>query len=114
MQQKLEVEMNEYQKITRDIEKASLNRQKLVTQLSENDIVKKELSLIEDDAAVYKLIGPVLCKQDTEEAKSNVNKRIEYITNEIKRIGVNLGEMDKKLVEKRKKIMEIQQQLQKA
>ena len=38
------------------------------------------------DASVYKLVGPVLAKQDVTEAKSNVDKRIEYITKEIDRM----------------------------
>lgn len=43
----------------------------------------QELELLEDDANVFKLIGPVLVKQDLAEAKANVNKRIEYITAEL-------------------------------
>ena len=43
----------------------------------------QELDLLEDDANVFKLIGPVLVKQDLAEAKANVNKRIEYITAEL-------------------------------
>jgi prefoldin beta subunit len=31
---------------------------------------------------VFKLIGPVLVKQDLVEAKSNVGKRLEFIGNE--------------------------------
>lgn len=43
----------------------------------------QELELLEDDANVFKLIGPVLVKQDLAEAKANVNKRLEYITAEL-------------------------------
>lgn len=32
---------------------------------------------------VYKLIGPVLVKQDQTEAKSNVEKRLEFIKSEM-------------------------------
>lgn len=32
---------------------------------------------------VYKLIGPVLVKQDPEEAKATVTKRLEYINGEM-------------------------------
>ena len=35
---------------------------------------------------MYKLIGPVLIKQDLVEAKSNVQKRLEYIQNETERL----------------------------
>jgi prefoldin beta subunit len=43
----------------------------------------QELELLEEDANVFKLIGPVLVKQDLAEAKANVNKRIEYILAEL-------------------------------
>lgn len=38
---------------------------------------------LESTANVFKLIGPVLVKQDIQEAKENVKKRIEYITTEM-------------------------------
>ncbi|KAL4385972.1 hypothetical protein GQ457_09G021960 [Hibiscus cannabinus] len=39
--------------------------------------------LLKEDANVYKLIGPVLVKQDLAEANANVRKRIEYISVEL-------------------------------
>lgn len=42
----------------------------------------QELEKLDEDANVYKLIGPVLIKQDLVEAKSNVGKRLEFISNE--------------------------------
>ncbi len=58
------------------------SRQQLDSQLTENNGVKEELNLLESDANVFKLIGPVLVKQDLEEARQNVSKRIDYITGE--------------------------------
>lgn len=46
-------------------------------------LAMQELELLDDDANVFKLIGPVLVKQDLAEAKANVNKRLEYITAEL-------------------------------
>lgn len=43
----------------------------------------QELDLLDSSNAVYKLIGPVLVKQDTEEAKATVGKRLDYITGEM-------------------------------
>ncbi|THF95288.1 hypothetical protein TEA_018468 [Camellia sinensis var. sinensis] len=42
-----------------------------------------ELDLLNEDANVYKLIGPVLVKQDLAEANANVRKRIDYISAEL-------------------------------
>ena len=36
-----------------------------------------------DDANIYKLVGPVLLKQDTSEARSTVDGRLEYIEKEM-------------------------------
>jgi prefoldin beta subunit len=41
------------------------------------------LESIETDGDIYKLIGPVLVKQDLEEAKQTVAKRIDYISGEM-------------------------------
>lgn len=43
----------------------------------------KELDLLNEDANVYKLIGPVLVKQDLAEANANVRKRIDYMSAEL-------------------------------
>ena len=59
------------------------SRQQLDSQLTENNGVRDELNILESDTNVFKLIGPVLVKQDLEEARQNVNKRIDYITGEM-------------------------------
>ena len=41
--------------------------------------MKEELDLADESTKVFKLIGPALVNQDLSEAKSNVEKRIEYI-----------------------------------
>jgi chaperonin cofactor prefoldin len=46
-------------------------------------MVKKELDLVETDSTVYKLIGPCLIKQDPDEARNTVAKRIEYLAGEM-------------------------------
>lgn len=43
----------------------------------------QEFSLLKDHNTVYKLIGPALVPQDQAEAKSNVEKRLEFIRGEM-------------------------------
>lgn len=57
-------------------------------------MVKKEFDLIQEDGTVFKLIGPVLVKQDLDEARTNVDKRIEFITNGIKDVETKLKELE--------------------
>ncbi|KAF3449924.1 hypothetical protein FNV43_RR07207 [Rhamnella rubrinervis] len=76
--------------LQRELENVAKNhqvRKKYTIQLGENELVLKELDLLEEDANVYKLIGPVLVKQDLAEANANVRKRIEYISAEFSVVG---------------------------
>ena len=47
------------------------------------DLVCQEFAGLDDGAKIYKLVGPVLLKQDTAEAKSTVDSRLEYIEKEM-------------------------------
>jgi len=46
-------------------------------------ILFQEFNSLADDANIYKLVGPVLLKQDASEAKSTVDGRLEYIGGEM-------------------------------
>ena len=41
------------------------------------------MDILEDDTVIYKMMGPVLVKQDLAEAKQTVTKRLEYINKEM-------------------------------
>ncbi|KAK7022776.1 Prefoldin subunit 6 [Halocaridina rubra] len=95
-----------------DLSKTTTLRSQLDGQLNENKVVKEELDRLDSSAVVYKLIGPALIKQDFEEARQNVNKRIDYIQQEIKRHEGNIEDVEKKAEEKRESIGKLQQQMQ--
>lgn len=61
---------------------------------------------------MYKLYGPVLVKQDLEESKQNVGKRIEYITKELKRCGENITQLEAKQDKYRANLQKLQMQYQ--
>jgi prefoldin beta subunit len=73
----------QYSEAQEALQSSLSGRQQLETQLQENKIVLDEFLLLKNDAKVYKLTGPVLLPQDLEEAKVNVEKRIEFITKEM-------------------------------
>ncbi|CAD6918283.1 unnamed protein product [Tilletia caries] len=85
-QKKLAALSNDYQTLQTELQKQVEIRQRLDAQLSENDQVKKEFAKLTPENQVYKLIGPALVKQEQAEAKANVDKRIEFINNEVTRI----------------------------
>ncbi|XP_030002272.1 prefoldin subunit 6 [Sphaeramia orbicularis] len=114
IQKKLKAELEKYTQMQKDVSKSMSARQKLETQLTENNIVKEEMDLLDSTNTVYKLIGPVLVKQDLEEAKSTVAKRLEYINGEIQRYETLLKDMEKKSEQHREVLSSLQQEFQRA
>ncbi|KAJ8099744.1 Prefoldin [Lipomyces tetrasporus] len=102
----------EFRKIQSDLSTYIEARQKLESQLQENKIVQKEFSILEDDSKIYKLTGPVLVPQDKSEAVINVDKRLEFIESEIKRIEGQINDTRAKTEKKRAELISFQAQLQ--
>jgi prefoldin beta subunit len=102
----------EYQKLQNDLQNAVEARQRLDSQLSENEMVKKEFAQLTPNNTVYKLIGPVLVQQEQAEAKTNVDTRLDFIRGEIKRLEGQLKEIGAKSEKKKNELVEIQAELQ--
>nr|ADV40295.1 putative HLA class II region expressed protein KE2 [Latrodectus hesperus] len=108
-QQKLAQELDKLKSIQKDMQKVMSAKQTLDGQLSENKIVKEELEFLTPDNKVYKMTGPALIEQEIDEAKQNVEKRIMFITSEIKRN----DELLKELSSNQDKQQDVLQRLQK-
>lgn len=67
-------------------------------------ITHQELDLLEDDNDVFKLVGPVLVKQDRMEAQSNVEKRLSFISNELSRAEGALQTVEEKKSKKESEV----------
>ena len=65
---------------------------------------EQELKRLDEDANVFKMIGPVLVKQDLVEAKSNVGKRIEYIKGEVSRVDGQIKSLETKSKDKENEV----------
>ncbi|KAM3966938.1 prefoldin 6 [Aphomia sociella] len=96
IQKKLQKELEVLSGVQKEYHKAVAQKQQLDSQLNENKAVKEELLLLKKDAEVFKLIGPVLVKQDLEDARQNVSKRMEYISKEIKRTDNHISGLENK------------------
>ncbi|XP_074872756.1 prefoldin subunit 6 [Carettochelys insculpta] len=114
IQKRLQSELEKYQQLQKDLSKSMAARQKLEAQLTENNIVKEELGLLDATNTVYKLIGPVLVKQDMDEAKATVSKRLDYISGEIKRYELQIQESEKKSEQQREVLARLQQEYQRS
>ncbi|KAJ1727602.1 Prefoldin subunit 6 [Coemansia biformis] len=82
----LEKETMTLQDIRKEQATLIATRQTLDSQLQENELVEKEFGQLKDDARIYKMVGPVLVPQEKGESVANVQKRLEYIRGEIKRV----------------------------
>jgi prefoldin beta subunit len=87
-------------------------KQQVLSQFNENTLVKGELDLLDEDATVYKLVGPVLLAVELDDSKQNVNKRLEFIETELKKTDSLIAAKQKELNELGDEIAEMQQKLQ--
>ncbi|KAL8640297.1 MAG: hypothetical protein Q9228_002762, partial [Teloschistes exilis] len=83
---------------------ASLRR--LESQFQENISVQKEFSNLSDDSKIYKLVGPVLLKQEKAEAESAVEGRLGWIEGEIKRVSSQIEDLQSKSEKKKMEVSE--------
>lgn len=100
--------MSNFRGLQQEMQTLAQQRQTFVAQVNENGMVKAELDFLEDDATVYKLVGPILVSTPLEEAKSNVEKRLEFINNELEKVQNIYNEKDKLAGEARQALFEIQ------
>merc|ERR1712126_575576 len=75
---KTEEEVGELKKLESELAKSLEGKRSYMESLHENEMALKEFQLLEDDTNVFKMIGPVLVKQDAKEALENVKRRLEY------------------------------------
>ena len=106
----LEGHLNNFRTLQKEIGKLQSSSSEQGTRILENEMVLKELELLEEEAQVFKLIGPVLVKQELVEVKNNVSKRIEFIKNDISRLGDNIAAKEKQQDEVKKAIGALQKQ----
>ena len=111
-----------YQRYTQEVENYKVlklstaekmeKRTRLDTTKNENSLLMEELTLLEDDAVVYKKSGPILVKIELEEARTDVQAKIRIISDQIKQIDTQIKNIETKLKDKESKIGEMQQKLQ--
>jgi prefoldin beta subunit len=93
----VEEKLKQWKAIDAEIQQLFTQKTQVLSQFNENTLVAGELKLISEEgddvesSAVFKLIGPVLVTVDLEGAKENVNKRIEFIESELKKLDDNIA-----------------------
>uniref|UniRef100_A0A6U5LU52 Prefoldin subunit 6 n=1 Tax=Corethron hystrix TaxID=216773 RepID=A0A6U5LU52_9STRA len=79
--------VSKYKILQEDLTSSRSAHQTLLQQLNENEMVESELEIVAEspigDGAVFKLVGPVLMRNDLGDARETVQKRMEFITGEM-------------------------------
>ncbi|TDZ32857.1 Prefoldin subunit 6 [Colletotrichum sidae] len=114
LQAKLQKLSEEYQALQTEFQTTVQSRQKLEAQKQENEGVKEEFDKLKDGEQIYKLVGPVLLKQDKVEAESTVKGRLEFITKEIQRHETQIKDAQGRLEKKKGEIIQLQASAQAA
>lgn len=58
-------------------------KQKIDSQVNEILMAKEEVDLLEDDAVIYKLIGPLMVPQELKEVKETIAGRLKFLNDKI-------------------------------
>ncbi len=108
---KYEFQIKEIESLEKEQSRIRIALTSFENKKNENSMVKSELGLLENDDIVYKLIGPILVKQEINEAKLQVDHRLEMINKEINKLDKNYRDNNSKIEENRKSLIEIQNKL---
>ncbi|KAI1089251.1 Prefoldin beta-like protein [Rostrohypoxylon terebratum] len=112
VQARLQSLSEDYTKLQQELQTAVQSQQKLEAQKQENSNVQKEFERLKDGENIYKLVGPVLLKQEKVEAESTVNGRLEFIGKELERTEDQIKEIQDKIEKKKGEIIQAQAGLQ--
>lgn len=129
LQQRLAALSQQFQVIQQKLQTTVESRQKLEAQSQENESVKavcptslsttvfpitdtslQEFEALDEDACIYKLIGPVLVKQDTLEANQNVSRRIDLLKQETSRVEDEIKKVQGEAEKLKGEIIRVQQE----
>ncbi|KDN53503.1 Prefoldin [Tilletiaria anomala UBC 951] len=99
---------NEFQTLQRELSNLIESRQKLEAQSNENEAVAKEFQKLSLNEKIYKLVGTALLLQEQNEAKQNVEKRLELIRGDMKRTDQLIQAAESKMETKKNEIVRIQ------
>ena len=107
-----DVLVRELNNIKLEIQRLHESLRQLTAQKSENESVSLEFDKLEPTSRVWKLTGPLMVLQETDEARSNVNKRIDYISKELISVELKIKGAEADFERKRGELVEIQTQIQ--
>ena len=109
----VDAEIAKFRELQEQLHSLRGDLQVVMGQQTENEMVQTELNLLDGSSNVFKRVGPVLIRQDLDDAKDTVAKRLEFIQKEQDGIKSKLMTLEQQLNEKGMKIQEMQANMQK-
>jgi prefoldin beta subunit len=107
-------EIANFREIQEQLQRVQNDLQLVLGQMTENEMVQQELSLLDSSTNVYKMVGPVLIKNSLDDAKDTVTKRLDFITTEKKRLEDKQKALEERGVAISRKVQQMQAALQQA
>ena len=86
--------------------------QGLIAQYQENDLVLKELNLLENGDDIYRQVGPTLLQVPLDEAKTSVQQRMDRFKTEIEKLTKQHQEKQKEQEKLKEKATAVQSKMQ--
>ncbi|CAJ1942230.1 unnamed protein product [Cylindrotheca closterium] len=114
MAAEIDAEVEVFKEIQGQLQSVRTDLQTVLGQMTENEMVQKELELVDSSASVYKMVGPVLIKNSLEDARDTVSKRLEFITAERDRLEAKTKELETRGAAIATKVQQMQATLQQA
>lgn len=113
---KFEEEVKKLRTMQKQIQELAKQREVLGTQKNENELVRRELDVIAaqpegEKDQVFKLVGPVMIKQDLADARDTIAKRLEYIGKEIDSRQEQIKDLQQKAMQQQAIIQAMQAKL---
>lgn len=108
----VEEEVQKYREMQEQLQSLRTQYQTVMGQQTENEMVQTELNMLDGSSNIYKRVGPVLVRQELDDAKDTVSKRLEFIQKEIDNVQNKMADYEKRMDEKATKIQELQSNMQ--
>lgn len=101
-----------YNSMQEDVARLVEASQKQQSLMNETTMCKEEVARLDESSTIYKLTGPILVKQDLESTRSNVEKRLEFITTQFKAVEDKLSAKHKEVEAARNDLYKLQATIQ--
>lgn len=107
MEKELQIQYNKVKQIDGQRNMLSRRINQLESQVAECKVVQMELNVADEDAKCFKMLGPVLIDQTLAEAKENVQKKEDVMSQETERMKKGVVELTERFKKEQQTLNEL-------